>query len=393
MGTIGSKNGTAGHGGPARAPSAATVGGSCLPMRSGAGAALAGAFLAAVLAVAAPSSAQADRAGELKTFRDWVVGCDNTLSCTALGLAPSDGAAGAFVKIARAAGPAATPEVSVVVYAETTPAAPRLRLRLDGGKGRGLPSDVLVAELDGDFVRAHLTGPDAAAVIGALLPAKGVTVEILDGAKSLSSSPVSLAGSSASLRYMDAEQGRAGGVTALVASGTAAASAVPAAPAAPVVTADAMSELSPPPKRRPVGIPAANADDCPIDPQEMAVTLPGGRTLWDVCVSAGAYNFTYDFWIAGTGKPQPARFEVPGAGAVMSMGEEDDYAALTNPGLSDDGMVLSAFSKGRGIGDCGSLAEWVFDGERFRALTYAAMDTCMGVPPDDWPVLWTARRR
>lgn len=373
------------------------IGGRCWPWSSATGAAKAlrqGAAVAALLAVAAPlPAAAADRAGELKAFRDWIIGCDNTLSCTALGLAPADGAGSAFVKITRAGGPAAGPEVTVVVYAETTPAAPRLRLRLDGGKGPGLPSDVLATEFDGQFARARLTGAEAAAVIAALLPAKGLSVELLDGNKSLSSSPVSLSGSSATLRYMDAEQGRAGGVTALVATGSAPASAVPAPPAVPVVTAEAMSELSPPPNRRPAGIPAANADDCPIDTTEMAVTLPGGRTLWGVCISAGAYNFTYDFWIAGSGKPQPARFEVPGAGAVMSMGEEDDFGALTNPGLSEDGLVLSAFSKGRGIGDCGSLGEWAFDGERFRALTYAAMDTCMGVPPDDWPVLWTARHR
>lgn len=369
----------------------------CWPSSSATGAAVVlrqGVAVAALLAVAAPlPAAAADRAGELKTFRDWVIGCDNTLTCTALGMAPADGSGTAFVKITRAGGPAATPEVSVVIYPETTPSAPRLRLRLDGGKGPGLPSDTLAAALDGDFVRARLTGADAAAVIAALLPAKGLTVEVLDGTRSLSSSPVSLSGSSATLRYMDAEQGRAGGVTALVATGTAAASKVPAAPAAPLVTAQPMSELSPPPKRRPAGIPAANADDCPIDPKEMAVSLPGGRTLWGTCVSAGAYNFTYEFWVAGSGKPQPARFEVPGAGAVMSMGEDDDYAALVNPGLSDDGLVLSAFSKGRGIGDCGGLAEFVFDGEGFGALTYAAMDTCMGVPADDWPVLWTARRR
>jgi hypothetical protein len=390
MDTIGTTDGTSGFGDRLAALSLAGARKRRFPTNTAAAAAL----LAATLAATAPANAQAaDRAGELKSFRDWVIGCDNTRACTALGLAPSDGAGVAFVKIARAAGPTAAPEVSFAVYAETTPATPRLRLRLDGGKGPGLPSDVLSAEFDGDFVRVRLTGAEAAEVIAALLPAKGLAVELLDGAKSLSSSPVSLSGSSASLRYMDAEQGRAGGVTALVASGSAPASAVPAAPAAPLVTAAAMAELDPPPKRRPAGIPAANPEDCMIETLDIAVTLPGDRTLWGVCVSAGAYNFTYDFWVAGTGKPQPARFEIPGAGAVMSMGEVDDFAALINPGLTDDGFVLSAFAKGRGIGDCGGLAEWVFDGERFRALTYAAMSPCMGVPPHDWPVLYIARRR
>lgn len=391
MVTIGDTTGTAGHRG--RRGTFPAPGAPRPRRRADAVAAVFAPVLAAILAAPVPASAQADRAGELKSFRDWMVGCDNTRSCTALGLAPADGAGSAFVKIVRAAGAGAAPEVTVVVYADAAPTAPRLRLRLTGGKGPGLPVDTVAADFDDPFVRARVAGADASAVIAAILPAQGLTVELLDGTTSVSSSPVSLSGSSASLRYMDAEQGRAGGVTALVATGTAPASAVPKAPAAPLVAAEAMSTLDPPPKRRPAGIPAADADDCPIDPKEMAVSLSGGRTLWGTCVSAGAYNFTYEFRIAGSGKPQPARFEVPGVGAALSMGEEDDFAALTNPGLSDDGFVLSAFSKGRGIGDCGALAEWAFDGESFRALTYAEMGECMGVPPDDWPVLYTARRR
>lgn len=333
-------------------------------------------------------------AAELRDFRDWLIGCDNTLSCTAIGLGPEDGDGNAYIKVFRAGGPAATPEVTVAVYADQgVPKNPKLRLRLTGGKGPALPVDTVAAEVADPYVRASLSGADASAVIAALLPAQGLTVELLDGGKSLSTSPVSLSGSSATLRYMDAEQGRAGGVTALVATGPAKASAVPAAPAAPLVTAVPMRELSPPPKRRPAGIPAGSTDDCPTASLQMTIALPGDRTLWGTCVNAGAYNFTYDFAIAGTGKPKPARFDIPGIGAGMSMGEEDDASALTNPGLSDDGAVISAFSKGRGIGDCGALGEWVFDGERFQALTYATMDQCRGVPPEDWPQLYTAERR
>jgi hypothetical protein len=49
---------------------------------------------------------------------------------------------------------------------------------------------------------------------------------------------------------------------------------------------------------------------------------------------------------------------------------------------------LSAFYKGRGFGDCGTDGQWVWRDYAFRLLRYAAQDTCEGIRPEDWPVVF-----
>ena len=106
--------------------------------------------------------------------------------------------------------------------------------------------------------------------------------------------------------------------------------------------------------------------------------------IWGICSSQGAYNASYDFSMVENGVAHPVAFELP-----AGLGETN--ATLTNPYVSEDGLTLSQFDKGRGIGDCGVDASWAFDGKSFRLVHYAAMDNCMGVYPDDWPVLYRAR--
>ncbi len=59
------------------------------------------------------------------------------------------------------------------------------------------------------------------------------------------------------------------------------------------------------------------------------------------------------------------------------MTDYDD--TLVNSGFGEDG-VLGAFSKGRGLGDCGDATEWAWNGRRFNLVRRAFMDDCLGVP-------------
>ena len=68
-------------------------------------------------------------------------------------------------------------------------------------------------------------------------------------------------------------------------------------------------------------------------------------------------------------------------------------AVTTNPVFDPKTMTLSTFSKGRGIGDCGSREEWVWDGKAFRLALLKIMPHCKGIPLDDWPVLYRAERK
>jgi hypothetical protein len=53
--------------------------------------------------------------------------------------------------------------------------------------------------------------------------------------------------------------------------------------------------------------------------------------------------------------------------------------------------TLSAFAKGRGIGDCGSAQTWAWTGDRFVLTQESTMGECAGVPSDLWPVAWRTR--
>jgi hypothetical protein len=56
-------------------------------------------------------------------------------------------------------------------------------------------------------------------------------------------------------------------------------------------------------------------------------------------------------------------------------------------------MTISTFSKGRGIGDCGTESIWVFDGKAFRMTSFRMMPDCRGVPLWEWAQLYTATRK
>ena len=336
------------------------------------------ALLAVTLATVQPSMAQgASAPGPLKSFKDWVIGCDNLRSCAALGLAPED-EMGAYIKIARDGAAADQPIVSFTVSLDDTPQAASLALAIDGKPVPGLAP--LTANVDGAFVTAALSPAEGRSLIAALKPAKAMTLEMHDGAKPAVTFNISLSGSTAALLFMDDFQGRVGGVTALARAGSAPASAVPSLPAMPAIKALKMTELAkapPPPK----GVKPDTDSGCETT-DITATELSGGKTLWAACSNAAAYNTVYGMWLAAGSTVTKANFPAP---------ESDDPATLTNPGLSEDGYTLTSFAKGRGIGDCGEISEWAWDGTRFRLVDLTLMDTCRGVMPDDWPTLFRAK--
>ena len=110
--------------------------------------------------------------------------------------------------------------------------------------------------------------------------------------------------------------------------------------------------------------------------------------LWQICSSAGAYNFRYRFTLVSQGKATLAKFIMPGQAQ-----DPEENAASVSPSLSKDGKILSSFDKGRGLGDCGVSADWAWDGKTFRLVEYRFMGDCRGVPWDEWPFLFKAQAR
>ncbi len=320
---------------------------------------------------------------ETQQFKAWSAGCDNTLTCTAIGMPLEDGGDIAYVRITRAAGPDAAPEARVVVMSqgdENTPAV--LTVAIDGKPFGGK----LKGTSDGAWARADIPAADAPAFIAALVNARTITIHRVDDSFD---KPVALTldGSSAALRWLDAAQKRDGGVTAIVAKGEKPASAVPAAPPTPVVAARRIAAFGTMPKP-PAALPAADADMCfDMSEPNIAYDLGDGVTLWGVCSGTGAYNFSYDMYVAGKdGKLTP----------VSPPKDQTDGATvltLTNPYPGANDKTLSAFAKGRGIGDCGDAQDWAWDGKTLQRVGYAVMESCRGVSPDDWIVLYRATLR
>lgn len=313
--------------------------------------------------------------GPLRVFRDWVVGCDNLRNCTALGLAAQDGEAPVYLRIGRDAGPSAQAGLAITVYAE------------DGGAGMAIGSPLLPKRYRAlahiDYHTAALADGDTQAALDALLPAQGLPVDLTDGERTVRRATISLAGMSAALRFMDAEQGRAGGETAIVAKGPAPASGVPAAGAAPRVRALKIADLTPAPPR-PAGIPAGE-DGCE-DMEDFAVRLAPARVLRGVCAFSGAYNIGYRLYVEEGGGARPLPLDVPAIDAQSP----DMSGVLVNAGVEDDGLVLAAFNKGRGLGDCGEESRFAWNGSALELVGYRALGVCRGVAPEDWPVLYRA---
>lgn len=327
-----------------------------------------------MLILAALALAQAaPQQGPMKTFGDWVVACDNVKRCEMTSLQPEGGDwSGWQMAVAREAGPAGGWTVELMGEDATA----GLTVHVEGA-----PAASAAAVWRG----THFVGGDALVLVEALAIGKAVVVRTGAG-KELGR--ISLSGSSASLRFMDAEQGRAGTVSAAVAKGAKPASAVPAAPSLPVIASIRAS-----------GTPAVLSpalleqlwaqSDCAQNyegaarPDVERHALGGGATLALVPCGAGAYNYSTIAYVVRGGTAQVAAFDSPpgwtGDGPPM----------LVNAGFDARTGELGSYAKGRGIGDCGSAETYVWDGTRFRLTDARAMGECRG--SINWLTVWRAR--
>jgi Protein of unknown function (DUF1176) len=108
--------------------------------------------------------------------------------------------------------------------------------------------------------------------------------------------------------------------------------------------------------------------------------------LYAIPCTAGAYNVAYRLYLRETG-------EVGGVQTLYFPTFARDYGwggtdLLFN--VTAEGAKLTAFYKGRGLGDCGTAGEWTFVDYAYRLDRYAAQDSCDGTLPEDWPVIYPA---
>lgn len=315
-----------------------------------------------LLALVAAAATATPHPGDLKTFKDWIVGCDNGRACKAVALMPED-APGRddFLRLAliRDGGVAAPPVLTVDF--DTIKPGMKVVVMLDGR-----PFAEAVAAPGETETRITLTMAQVRAL------ASGTTA-------SVDKASTSLGGLSAALRYIDDRQYRVGTQGALIAVGRGVASARPVA--LPVV-------IMPPVGNRPprtlsvaritqlIGPDNAKCDYASAKVEPEAYRLNARTSLVTVVhpCGNGAYNyFSSAFLIDEAGKVRPATFDTD-----KPHPKDGENLGLVNASYDPKTRRLSSFMKGRGLGDCGSGQDYVWDGTRFRLVEQTEMGECRG---------------
>lgn len=312
---------------------------------------------AASLAQPAPPPSRAEPA-PLRTFRDWIVGCDNGHACEALALMPegSQDDPDSYLQLNLVRGPERD--------------AP-LRLSWDSEL-----REPAVLSVDGRVIATGVRqdSPLTRSMIDAMRRGASITLRNRDGGR-LSAS---LAGISATMLAIDEVQGRVGSPTAAVRRGSQPMRA--AVPDLPVIVRPAASPRPPRTMTVAQAIAAIGPDNASCEYSNRAVEPVAHRldathslVLIDHPCGNGAYNyFTTAIIIDERGRASPARFDInPGMGpgdgpGNIIVGADYDAAARR----------IGSHSKGRGIGDCGTSTSYVWDGSSFALEGLSAMSEC-----------------
>jgi hypothetical protein len=326
-------------------------------------------FLALAATVAAPQP------GELKTFAEWTVGCDNGRACQAVALVPEAEERERYLLLVvrRDGAPRAVPELSFSTDAEP-PAGP-LTLRVDGkpvarvSGGAALPFNRALASALANGARATLTD---------------------GGGRALASA--SLKGAAAAFLYMDEQQRREGTVGALRRTGPKPDTAVPPPPPLPRIVQAATGSapprtLSAATAAKLIGPDSAACDYGAGPVRPLAHRLDASHSLVVVhhpCGN-GAYNRWSSFFVLDeSGHAKPAAFDAPGG-----MNPEKIVTnTMVNADWEPAERRLTSYARGRGLGDCGTLQSFAWDGARFRLVDEAVMGECRG--STDYITTWRA---
>lgn len=339
----------------------------------------------ALLAMAQAAAPQpAPKPGPIKSFGAWVVACDNARHCEMTSIWPDDNQPDEgspydqiSVSIDRAAGPAGGFIVEIQLPGNS--GGDRVQVSTEHGFSIwAVPKEDLL----------RFTGAQAAQIVAAM--ADGADLRV--GSEVDVTGMASLKGSSAALRFIDAEQGRAGGVTAAAAKGAKPASAVPMSPALPKI-----GFVRPAGTAAPFTAAMRKALDKSSEcgsvyeggtgelPAVETHALGGGKTLVLLPCGSGAYNFSTEPYILAAGaKPVLAKFDSPPGYTEADGGRP----SLVNASFDAKTGRLESYNKGRGIGDCGSAEAYVWDGSMFRLVEARSMPECRGSV--DWLTTWRA---
>ena len=115
------------------------------------------------------------------------------------------------------------------------------------------------------------------------------------------------------------------------------------------------------------------------------------QTLYLLPCFSGAYNIAYRVYVLDSRYPDSVR-------PSLFAGYADEYGwygkdALINAEFDLKTKTLSAFEKGRGLGDCGSIPSYRWAEYNWRMIEYRYWGKCDGSRlPGQWPVIFRAKK-
>lgn len=315
------------------------------------------------------------------TFGRWFTACDNVRACESRGFAED---APVDLRVSRSAG-AHDPTV-VLTVADSLSIDPAT-IRLDGKPFPLLPPAwTLTPPSPGNT--AYLTASDPAVVAAFISAVRNATTLQLGPGDDAPSVP--LDGLTAALLLMDAAQGRPGTPTALIADrGTAApprALPVPLPPAwvrpRKLSPAEARSLLA-----RSAHLPQTIDDGCDMKEAADVYALDAADALAIHPCQLYAYQSDSLVFVLsrhGAHAPRPVHLRLP---AIQPPDGQWSGPDMTEPSFDPDTGRLSTMAKGRGVGDCGLFATWVWHRGAFHIVDMEYMGQCGGSSPGDFPAL------
>lgn len=337
-------------------------------------------------AVALVSCAVPAHADVYEQFRDVGVSCSNALTCS-IDLTGSGGAL-TSAGLTRRMGPD-TP-LGLYLYLDDLAPGARVELGVDGTPAATLAgSDFEPVGMTGRLVHS---GDGTLDLLAAMRNGNALEIRIDGG----TATRFSLSGLVASLVFVDETQGRLGARDALERKGEG------QSPEAQLAEITRLADI--PEAIRPA---FEGAGDCSFYDEArfassggFSVVLSEAHTLYALpCAEGGAYNQPYVFYMRSQyGSGSDADFR---AMALPAMTEEGPSTVdeAWNIGWDAETRIMTAFFKGRGIGDCGSWDRWglrntpaepafVLKESRFKE----DCDGDNGGGPQNWPALWPIAR-
>jgi len=338
---------------------------------------------AAIASLVLPPAAAGAAEPQPATFGDWMVGCDNVRHCTALSLPHAEDEPIAYLRLDRAAGPDAPAKLILQLFGTWGRPVLAVEVKLDGAPP--IHRDAKQPGADGE-IRTLAFEP---AETAALLAAARKATQLMVTAPGLSAR-VSLSGFVAAMLRIDEQQGRLGTPTAIIRKGSG--TRVPAAHAPPVVIARPASVVLPEERRKALAaalrrqVQQEESDLCDDEPSlidsDTAWPLDHELRLVGIGCSRGAYNLTTGFWTMKGDDLATAR------PVIFPEAEDGMENMLTNADYDPKTGRLEFFSKGRGIGDCGTTGSYAWTGASFALVALSTMGECRGIGSNDWIQLY-----